>query len=199
MTEQRSSGVGGLLAIPPTYFWGRAPVVFWCALASCCFTLGICVTDSFAVFYAMRALQAATVTIAQVTTLCYIKDMFFLHEHARKIGIWLFSFYVTPYLGPQLGYFMVDGLENTWRSPYWLSFASCVLDLILVICFMDETWYRRDIPAKDQPDRSSRFLRLLGIWQVKNHKNYFVPVLDSFHRLWSVLVKPLVLPILIFL
>ncbi|KIW91782.1 uncharacterized protein Z519_07752 [Cladophialophora bantiana CBS 173.52] len=140
-------GVGGVLAIPPSYFWGRAPVVFWAVLASVFLTLGICLTDNFEAFYALRPLQGANLTVCQTTTLCYIKDMFFLHEHARKIGIWLF-FYVTPYIGLMLDYFMISGLDSQWRPLYWLALASTCFDLVLVVLFLDETWYRRDVPPR---------------------------------------------------
>ncbi|OAL19027.1 hypothetical protein AYO22_10356 [Fonsecaea multimorphosa] len=189
-------GVGGVLAIPPSYFWGRAPVVFWSVLASLLFTLGICLTDSFETFYALRALQGASLTVCQTTTLCYIKDMFFLHEHARKIGIWLFFFYVTPYVGPMLGYFMISGLDSQWRPLYWLAFASTCLDLVLVLLFLDETWYRRGLSIDEQPPRRSRWQRVVGIWQIRHHRAYFMGVVPAFRRLWAVLIKPLMLPIL---
>ncbi|EXJ68979.1 uncharacterized protein A1O5_07914 [Cladophialophora psammophila CBS 110553] len=191
-------GVGGVLAIPPSYFWGRAPVVFWAVLASVFFTLGICLTDNFEAFYALRALQGATLTVCQTTALCYIKDMFFLHEHARKIGIWLFFFYVTPYIGPMLGYFMISGLDSQWRPLYWLALASTCFDLVLVVLFLDETWYRRDVPLEEQPPRGSRWQRVIGIWQIRLHRGYFVGALPAFGRFWAVLIKPLMLPILVY-
>jgi len=177
--------------------------VFWSVLASALFTLGICLTDSFSAFYALRALQGATLTVCQTTTLCYIKDMFFLHEHARKIGIWLFCFYVTPYVGPMLGYFMISGLggsQNDWRPLYWLAFASTCLDLVLVLLFLDETWYRRDVSVEEQPSRKGgRWQRVVGIWQIRHHRAYFMGVVPAFGRLWAVLIKPLMLPILVYL
>ena len=31
--------------------------------------------------------------------LSFIKDMFFFHEHARKIGLWAWLYLLSPYLG----------------------------------------------------------------------------------------------------
>lgn len=82
------SGIGGLWWIPFVYFWGRAPVLFWTTLAGALFTLGCAVTTNFTTFYALRAMMGFTLTACQTIGLSFIKDMFFFHEHARKIGLW---------------------------------------------------------------------------------------------------------------
>lgn len=67
-------GIGGILWIPPIYFWGRAPVLFWSTLLGTFFTLACCLTTSFTVFYAFRALMGVTLTACQVIGLAYVKD-----------------------------------------------------------------------------------------------------------------------------
>jgi MFS family permease len=65
-------------------------VLFWTTVAGTLFTLGCAVTDSFTTFYGLRALMGFTLTACQTIGLSYIKDMFYFHEHARKIGTCLF-------------------------------------------------------------------------------------------------------------
>ncbi|KAF8464913.1 major facilitator superfamily domain-containing protein [Kalaharituber pfeilii] len=190
-------GIGGLFWIPVIYFWGRAPVLFWTTLSGTLFTLGCCVTTDFQTYYAMRALMGFTLTAPQTIGLAFIKDMFFFHEHARKIGIWAAVFLVAPYCGPLFGNFIVDG-TGEWRPVFWLVFAFCCFVLVLIVLFIDETWYNRNIPMDKQPERGStewdRMMRLTGIWQIKHHSGYFLPVLSSCKRLTTVLFKPIMLP-----
>lgn len=181
--------------IPPSYFWGRAPVLFWTTLAATLFTLGLCLTNDFNTFYLLRGLQGIFITTCNVTVLCYIKDMFFFHEHARKIGIWIAIYFVSPYIGPMCGSFILANTGN-WRNPFWLSFAFNVTCLVLIIAFVDESWYRRDIPIEEQPPKGSRISKLLGVWQIRHHKSYFLEILPSFSRLTIVVSKPIVLPMI---
>lgn len=62
--------------------------------------------------------------------------------------------------------------------------------------FADETWYNRTIPA--QPARGSRIMRVLGVWQIQNHDGNFMTVSRSVGRLTETLMKPIVLPTMLY-
>ena len=190
-------GIGGIFWIPVTHFWGRAPVLFWTQLAGVLFTLGCAVTHDFDTFYGLRALMGFTLTAGQAIGLAFIEDMFFFHEHARKIGLWAALFLLSPYCGPFFSNFIIAG-TGSWRAVFWLVFAVCTLDLALIILSLDESWYRRDIPISSQPFRGSRLMRLLGIAQMRMHNNYFLPIRTSYHRLLAVLIKPVIITTMIY-
>ncbi|KAI9756556.1 MAG: pyruvate dehydrogenase complex dihydrolipoamide acetyltransferase component (E2) [Chaenotheca gracillima] len=190
-------GIGGLCWIPFVYFWGRAPVLFWTAFSGTFFTLGALLAPNFQVFYGMRALQGFTQTAAQAIGLAFIKDMFFFHEHARKIGIWVALFIVSPYAAPCFAYFILAG-TGAWRNVFWMVLGACLLDLVLIVAFIDETYYDRFRPIERQPARGNRLLRLVGIWQIKVHKDYFMTVGHSLHRLAAVILKPIMIPSIIY-
>ncbi|GAA6020660.1 hypothetical protein JCM10207_007814 [Rhodosporidiobolus poonsookiae] len=184
-------GIGGLIWIPPLYFWGRLPVLFWTQLIGTFLVLGSVLVNDFNSYYALRPLTSVFLTAGQTIGLTFVKDMFFFHEHARKIGIWVCIFLCSPYCGPFFGGFMVDGLGGDWRPVLWLVFAfSCVV-LVLIVCFADETWYDRSLPV--QPERPSgvygRFLNLTGVtaFRERQHK---AAVLPSVMRLLEVITKP---------
>jgi MFS family permease len=179
------------------YFWGRAPVLFWTTLAGTLFTLGICITRDFSTFYALRALQGFTFSSVQGIGLAFIKDMFFFHEHARKIGIWETIFLASPYLGPPFGNFIISG-TGSYDGVWWLAFGTCCLDLLLIILFADETLYKRDVPLSDQPSRGSRLLRTVGVWQLSVKKGYFLSIAESYRHLWSIFIKPIMIPCMIY-
>ena len=113
--------------------------------------------------------------------------MFFFHEHARKIGLWVALFFLSPYCGPFFGNFIING-TGQWRPVFWLVFALCCVELVLIVLFADETWYRREIAAGSQPSRGTRMMRLIGVWQLQNH-DYFLPVGRATRRLAAVFLK----------
>jgi MFS family permease len=159
--------------------------------------MGCAVAPNFTTFYALRALMGLFLTSGQVIGLSFIKDMFFFHQHARKIGIWATLFVLAPYLAPLFGNFIIAGTGD-WRLIFWVVFAICMVDLTLIVLFADESWYRRDIPISDQPDRGVRLMRLVGIWQIKHHKAYFLTIGASLTRLFAVLGKPIVIPCMVY-
>ena len=180
------------MAIPILYFWGRAPVIFWAMLIGVCLQIGITLSPDFTTYYATKALQGLLNQAALTAGLSYIQDMFFFHEHARKIGIWASIFLIAPYCGPLFGNFIIYRTGD-WRIVQWLVFAVGGLDLVLIVLFLDESFYRRDIPASDQPSRGSRLLRVTGIWQIRVHGGYFNNFGEACRRVIVVAAKPIML------
>jgi MFS family permease len=190
-------GVGGCFFMPFLFFWGRAPTLFWVVVSGTLFSLGCTLAPSFEVYYAMKALQGFTLTAGQTSGLAFIQDMFFFHEHARKIGIWTAIFLASPYFGPLFANFIIAG-TGSWRGVYWLVFGLGCLNLVTLLCFLDETWYRRDIAPENQPAKGSRIFRIIGLWHIRVHRGYFGTVLNSYQRLGAVLLKPIMLPAMIY-
>ena len=196
VTDLDYSGIFGVAAIPLLYCWGRAPVMFWLIVASTGFTLGCTLAPSFEVYYAMKALQGVTIGAGQTCGLAFIQDMFFFHEQARKIGIWTVMFIVAPYFGPMFSNFILAGTHN-WRIVLWLVFAGGCFALLCMACFLDETWYRRDLSLEHQPPRGQRYLRLVGVWQLQNH-NYFDTIYESVKRVMVIFFKPVILLVMVY-
>ena len=161
------------------------------------FTLSCALTTSFPAFYGLRALMGFTLTAGQTIGLSFIKDMFYFHEHARKIGLWAWLFLLSPYFGPCLGNFILAGTGN-WRNVFWMVFGVVAFDLVLIILFIDESWYRRDIALQDQPPRGSRLTRLVGVWQIQHHDGYFTTFFQAYHRVFAIFIKPIILPTLLY-
>jgi hypothetical protein len=83
-----------------------------------------------------------------------------------------------------------------WRYVFWLVFAVCCIDLVLIVLFADETWYNRTLRV--QPPRGSRIMRIVGIWQIQNHNGNFMTVSRSVSRLTETLFKPVVIPTMLY-
>ena len=99
----------------------------------------------------------------------YIQDIFFFHEHPRKINIWAGSTIVSPYIGPLIAAFIVNKMP--WNNAFWVNTGLTALGLLLVLTFMDETIYNRRIPPSKQVSPKSRLLRLVGVEQWRGRHN----------------------------
>jgi MFS family permease len=188
-------GIGGLFWIPMIHYWGRAPTIFWTQFIGTMMILGCAVTPNFAGYYAFRALQTFFLTSGQTVVLTVIKDMFFFHELARKIGTAVLIFYAAPYVAPQLSGFMIYGLGE-WRPSFWMAFAWGAMLVFLIICFYDETYYDRQNPYPRPPySQKRRLLELIGYYGFVEPRR---PFLASHARLLAVIVKPIIFPLMIF-
>ena len=172
-------------------------MLFWVVLSGTLFTLGCTLAPSFSTYYGLKAMQGFTLTAGQTIGLAFIQDMFYFHEHAKKIGIWTSLFLASPYCGPLFGNFIISG-TGSWKNVFWMVFGLGCFDLILIGLFVDESWYRRDIPQDKQPARGNRLLRLIGVWQLRVHNGYFLTIFHSFQRLALVLFKPIMVPIMVY-
>jgi hypothetical protein len=76
-----------LVVILSAYF-GRLPVVFWFLLGSTATAAWCAGATTFESFMAARILNGFFSTVSQAGGLMFLKDIFFFHEHARKINIW---------------------------------------------------------------------------------------------------------------
>ena len=165
------------------------------------FVLGSVLAPSFTCHYAMRPLAAVTLSCGQTIGLSFIKDCFFFHEHARKIGIWVTIFACAPFLSPLLGNFIVAG-TGKWHPIFWMVFGFACLLVCCLLLFGDETYYNRSIPVGQQPARRAghynRLLRLIGVWQIQHHSGYFSTVAGSYRRLLEVFLKPVIPLIMLF-
>ncbi|KAL8691295.1 MAG: hypothetical protein Q9224_004208 [Gallowayella concinna] len=183
-------GAGGVVAVVLSTYFGRLPVLFWFMVVATATAAGQAGSHGFSGFFVPRVLNGFFAGAAQGSGLMFIKDMFFLHEHARKINIWQASVILSPYLGPLLASFMLTQLS--WRWPFWIYTVETGLCLIAVILWGDETYYDRRLPQEKQPPRQSHLLRLLGVeqWRSRDLRNGFG---ESLMRALRTVARPVVL------
>jgi hypothetical protein len=114
-------GVGGIAVIILSAWAGRLPVLFWFGCLSAGTAAWSAAAKSFESYMASRILNGFFVVAGAGGGLMWIKDVWFFHEHARKINIWSTAIILSPFLGPQ---FMAAILStSTWRTGMWLNFG----------------------------------------------------------------------------
>jgi len=183
-------GVGGLVAVPFTQRFGRIPVLWWTMFLSLWMALFATLAPNNIAFIVARCLQGLFTTAPQVIGLSFIRDMFFFHEHARKIGIWASAFIISPYLGSFLAAIISN--YKSWRIAFWIDFTIIGLALILVTFLGDETMYDRDAIDK-QPSKPKGWLNyrvkiLTGIYGYQGHGR--TTVWQSTKDLFFLLTRP---------
>ncbi|KAK5347905.1 hypothetical protein LTR34_006211 [Exophiala xenobiotica] len=188
-------GVGALFYVPLSTWWGRAPTIFWTAFISVFLNLGVALCPGWSEYHITRVVQGLFSNAPPSIAIGFIRDIFFFHERARKIGIWTALFIASPYLGPLFGNFMLAGLGQ-WRPVLWLGFAMQTAFLVCCILFLDESWYNRDVADELQPPRGNRVLdrlsRVAGIWQIRHHQ-YFYTLKHSITTFAQAILKPVLL------
>ncbi|TFK45920.1 MFS transporter [Heliocybe sulcata] len=182
-------GAGGVVVVALSAYFGRLPVLFWFTVAAFATAAGCAGAANFEGFMAVRILNGFFSTVAQGGGLMFIKDIFFFHEHARKINVWDAFIILSPYLGPFVAAFVTSSL--LWRWAFWIYTIETGLCLAAIVLFMDETFYNRKIPAEKQPARGTRWERLIGVsqWRSRHLRNSFR---EAMMRPVIVIMKPIV-------
>ncbi|KAK9436368.1 MFS transporter [Metarhizium brunneum] len=184
-------GVGGIVAICLGAYFGRLPVMFWFMILALGTALWCTAAETFESFMAARILNGFFSPVAEAGGLMFIKDMFFFHEHARKINIWASFIVLSPYFGPLFSAFIIDTQKWQWAfGLYTIMTGICVA---AIFALLDETYYDRKLPPSEQPQRRSRVLRVIGVeqWHTRHLRNTFT---EAMSRPFIVLAK---LPVLI--
>ncbi|KAF2472657.1 putative MFS transporter [Lindgomyces ingoldianus] len=183
-------GAGGVLVVPAMAYFGRLPVLFWFILMALWSTAWCAAPANFEQFMAARIINGFFSTVAQGGGLIFINDIFFVHEHARKINIWSSFIIISPYLSPLITAFIIE--KHEWNWAFWLATLLHGLCLIAIVCIGEETYYDRRIPEDQQPAQSSRLKRLVGVeqWKSRERRNSFV---GAFSRPVLAICKPVVL------
>ncbi|TAQ88665.1 hypothetical protein B7494_g3034 [Chlorociboria aeruginascens] len=173
-------GVGGLTTIILSAYFGRLPVLFYFVILALVTAIWCSAATSFDSFMAARILNGFFSTVAQGGGLMFVKDLFFFHEHPRKINIWAGFVILSPYVGPLFTAFILSATK--WNWGFGLLTILTGLCLLAIVFFADETYYNRKIPVTQRPVPQSRIKRLFGIEQWKT--------VQQRSTLWEATVRP---------
>lgn len=160
-------GVGGLITVWFSAFFGRLPVILAFGVFASATAIWSAAAQSFESYMASRILNGLFVVAAAGGGLMWINDVFFFHERPRVINLWSTFIILSPFLGPQ---FMAAVLQvASWRVGMYLNFGIITLSLVTILALGEETFYPRHKKPADIPDIYSapRWQRLLGIQQTK--------------------------------
>lgn len=159
-------GAGGLFVVWFSAYFGRLPVLMYFEVLTVVTAAWCAAAKSFESYMAARILNGFFSSAAAAGGLMFIKDIYYFHQHPRKINIWATALILSPFLAPLVAALIIT--KTTWRWAFWTNTMIAAIGLILTWAVADETFY----PRKSMPDRipqpKSRIMRLLGIEQRRN-------------------------------
>ncbi|KAK5731089.1 hypothetical protein LTR15_001027 [Elasticomyces elasticus] len=170
-------GAGGVFVVALAAYFGRLPVLFWFTFTAVWTAAGCAGAGTFSSFMAFRILNGFFSTVAQGGGLMFIKDLFFVHERARKINVWASFVILSPYFGPLITAFIIS--TQKWQWAFGVYTIMTGLCLLLQILFAEETFFNRKIPADERPQNApgfaGRISRLIGIeqWRTRKQRSTF--------------------------
>ena len=161
-------GAGGLVVVTLSAYFGRLPVLFYFLSLSVATAVWCAAATTFDSFMTARILNGFFSSVAQGGGLMWISDLFITIEQPRKINFWSSFIIIAPFTGPLVSAFIVN--RTTWPWVFWLLTMLSAVCWILVVLFVDETFFIRAAPPRTNLySRSSRLLRLLGVEQYKQN------------------------------
>ncbi|KAH8804875.1 major facilitator superfamily domain-containing protein [Xylogone sp. PMI_703] len=150
---------GALLWVPLSHRYGRRPVYFCSAVIAALGNLAGALAKTYAAFIGSRVIVGVGCSAGVSLGGLVVKDMFFVHERGRKIGIWTMCFAVSPYIAVVL-----DGIITLyagWRWMMWLTFLLwCPMIILSVVCLPESLYYRENLSIQPVPEMESYIHRL---------------------------------------
>ncbi|TKA70092.1 hypothetical protein B0A55_08026 [Friedmanniomyces simplex] len=170
-------GAGGIFVVALAAYFGRLPVLFWFTFTAVWTAAGCAGAGPFSSFMAFRILNGFFSTVAQGGGLMFIKDLFYIHERARKINVWASFVILSPYFGPLITAFIIS--TQKWQWAFGVYTIMTGLCLLLQVLFAEETFFNRKIPTDERPPRTpgvaGKVSRLIGIeqWRTRKQRSTF--------------------------
>lgn len=136
-------GVGCVILQPIAMKIGRRPVYIFGTLLNILGNGILAGANTIGKLYASNVLCGMAAAPVDSLVQISITDIFYLHEHGRRLAMYMFSLYAGSYLGPVAAGYIYEG-QGTWKwCAYWLIIISGGL-LVVQFFTMDETLFKRD-------------------------------------------------------
>ncbi|KAE8378021.1 major facilitator superfamily domain-containing protein [Aspergillus bertholletiae] len=141
--------IGCLIFIPCVHKFGRRPIYLLSAIVQFACALWWASFHTAGELIGVSLLAGLAGSISEAVVMITIVDLFFVHQHARLNGIFLFMQSLGSTGGPiAAGYIVVS---MGWRWMWWMIAIFLGVNFILVLFFFEESKY---IPTGSRPSAS---------------------------------------------
>ncbi|KAJ5665545.1 uncharacterized protein N7477_007993 [Penicillium maclennaniae] len=131
--------VGCLVLIPFVHKFGRRPLYLISALVQFATAIWWAKFHTAGELIAINVIAGLAGSIAEAIVVITIVDMFFVHQHARMNGVFIFMQTLGSTGGPiAAGYIVVD---LGWRWMWWILAIMLGVNFLLVLFFFEESKY----------------------------------------------------------
>jgi MFS family permease len=146
-------GLGGVLFSPTAIVFGKRPVYIFTGVVF----LGTCIwcakASSYNSLLAGRFIQGIAVSPVEVLPSATISEIFFLHERAFSLGIYVLLLLSGKNLIPLVGAVIIG--NKGWQWVFWILGISVTIALISMFFFLPETFWDRRTPTQAPSSKNS--------------------------------------------
>ncbi|KAL4807920.1 major facilitator superfamily domain-containing protein [Aspergillus unguis] len=142
-------GIGNIFWVPLAIKFGKrgslissmllqAGALIWCAVAT-----------SYDSLLGARCVLGFAGAAGESLVPEVVADVFFVHERATMMAIYVLLISGGSAFGPLVGGFMVQYTSDTWRSPVWLCLGLAIFNIaLLVFLFPESNFERPEFPPQ---------------------------------------------------
>ncbi|KAF9890170.1 hypothetical protein FE257_006331 [Aspergillus nanangensis] len=131
--------VGCLLLIPCVHKYGRRPIYLISAVVQFACAIWWANFHHSEELICVSLLAGLSGSISEAVVMITVVDLFFVHQHARMNGIFLFMQSLGSTGGPVVAGYIVVSLG--WRWMWWMIAILLGVNLVLVLFFFEESKY----------------------------------------------------------
>ncbi|KAB8261412.1 major facilitator superfamily domain-containing protein [Aspergillus pseudonomiae] len=131
--------IGCLLFIPCVHKFGRRPIYLLSAIVQLVCAIWWANFHKAGELIGVSLLAGLAGSISEAVVMITIVDLFFVHQHARMNGIFLFMQSLGSTGGPIAAGYIIESMG--WRWMWWMICIFLAVNLILVLLFFEESKY----------------------------------------------------------
>ncbi|KAJ5808757.1 Major facilitator superfamily domain general substrate transporter [Penicillium riverlandense] len=135
-----SLAIGCLILIPCVHKFGRRPVYLISAVLQFAAAIWYANFTTAGEMIAIGLLSGIAGSACEAIVMITIADLFFVHQHARMNGVFIFMQSLGTLGGPIAGGYILSTMKP-WRWMWWITAILVGCNLLLVLFFFEESKY----------------------------------------------------------
>ncbi|KAJ5658525.1 Major facilitator superfamily domain general substrate transporter [Penicillium longicatenatum] len=156
---------GCLLLIPCVHKFGRRPLYLISALCQFFCAVWWANFHHAGELIGVSLLAGLAGSISEAIVMITVVDLFFVHQHARMNGIFIFMQSFGSTGGPIAGGYIIDSMG--WRWMWWMIAIFLGVNFILVLFFFEESKY---IPSSFEPSSNPKDHEIIQVGEDDEQK-----------------------------
>ncbi|KAI1840752.1 hypothetical protein JX266_013026 [Neoarthrinium moseri] len=136
-------GLGNFIWVPLAVKFGKRSILLISMGAHTAALVWTAKASTFNSLLAARCVTGFCAASGESIVPGVVSDIFFLHERATMMSIYVLLISGSTAVGPMIASFMIGRLPDTWRDFTWLCFGLSLLSFVLIFLLYPESSYQR--------------------------------------------------------
>ncbi|KKY18080.1 putative mfs transporter [Phaeomoniella chlamydospora] len=154
-------GIGNLFWVPMSTKFGKRPIMLISMAMLFAILIWTAKAQTFNSLLAARCLSGFASSAGESIVPGIVSDMFFIHERATMLSIYVVLTAGASAVGPLVGAFVVSYSPGTWRDFSWVCAALAGFNLLLMFFLYPESSFKRPNSAHGAHSTQDRTIEKL--------------------------------------